>query len=133
MMAGGALRFAPRLTLLLMAGPVIAGLAGTLRPAFETDGMARLLDWPGLLRAVALSFGTGMASTLLALNRLWKTGLSRSQLAAIGLQLGADGPFFLLGQHAWVEGVGDLAHREARDGALDGGAAGRAGGGAGHA
>ena len=67
MTTGGALRFAPRLTLLLMAVPVIAGLAGTLRPAFEADGVARLLDWPGLPRAAALSLGTGIASALLAL------------------------------------------------------------------
>ncbi|HOV18990.1 MAG TPA: 4-(cytidine 5'-diphospho)-2-C-methyl-D-erythritol kinase [Ottowia sp.] len=47
------------------------------------------------------------ASTLLALNRLWGLGLTRSQLAAIGLQLGADVPFFIHGTNAWVEGVGE--------------------------
>ena len=47
------------------------------------------------------------ASTLLALNRLWRLGLGRAQLAAIGLTLGADVPFFLHGGHAWVEGVGE--------------------------
>jgi 4-diphosphocytidyl-2-C-methyl-D-erythritol kinase len=47
------------------------------------------------------------ASTLLALNRLWGLGLSRARLAAIGLQLGADIPFFIGGRHAWVEGVGE--------------------------
>ncbi|MDM7942303.1 MAG: 4-(cytidine 5'-diphospho)-2-C-methyl-D-erythritol kinase [Hydrogenophaga sp.] len=47
------------------------------------------------------------ASTLLALNRLWGLGLTRSQLCAIGLTLGADVPFFVGGQHAWVEGVGE--------------------------
>ena len=47
------------------------------------------------------------ASTLLALNRLWQLGLTRAQLAAIGLQLGADVPFFLFGRNAWVEGVGE--------------------------
>lgn len=48
------------------------------------------------------------ATTLLALNRLWGLGLSRTQLAAIGLQLGADVPFFLFGRNAWVEGVGEV-------------------------
>jgi 4-diphosphocytidyl-2-C-methyl-D-erythritol kinase len=47
------------------------------------------------------------ASTLLALNRLWRLGLSRAQLSAIGLRLGADVPFFLFGRNAWVEGVGE--------------------------
>ena len=47
------------------------------------------------------------ASCLLALNRLWGTGLSRQQLMTLGLKLGADVPFFLFGQNAWVEGIGD--------------------------
>jgi 4-diphosphocytidyl-2-C-methyl-D-erythritol kinase len=47
------------------------------------------------------------ATTLIALNRLWGLGLSRSQLAAIGMQLGADVPFFIGGRNAWVEGVGE--------------------------
>jgi 4-diphosphocytidyl-2-C-methyl-D-erythritol kinase len=47
------------------------------------------------------------ATTLLALNRLWGLGLTRSKLAAIGLKLGADVPFFIGGRHAWVEGIGE--------------------------
>ena len=47
------------------------------------------------------------ASTLLALNRLWKLGHSLEKLSQIGLELGADLPFFLAGQNAWVEGVGE--------------------------
>lgn len=47
------------------------------------------------------------ATTLLALNHLWQTGLSRRQLMALGLKLGADVPFFLFGQNAFAEGVGE--------------------------
>jgi 4-diphosphocytidyl-2-C-methyl-D-erythritol kinase len=47
------------------------------------------------------------ASTLLALNHLWNLQLSAQKLAEIGLKLGADVPFFLLGQNAWVEGIGE--------------------------
>jgi 4-diphosphocytidyl-2-C-methyl-D-erythritol kinase len=47
------------------------------------------------------------ATTLLALNRLWGLGLTRRDLAAIALQLGADVPFFVGGRNAWVEGVGE--------------------------
>ncbi len=47
------------------------------------------------------------ASTLLALNRLWKLGLTRAQLMALALPLGADLPFFLCGTNAWVEGIGE--------------------------
>ena len=47
------------------------------------------------------------ASTLLALNRLWKLGLTLDELIKIGLGLGADVPFFLGGHNAWVEGIGE--------------------------
>ena len=47
------------------------------------------------------------ASTLLALNRLWKINYPLEKLTQIGLQLGADVPFFLRGHNAWVEGIGD--------------------------
>ena len=47
------------------------------------------------------------ATTLLVLNHLWQTGFNRGQLMALGLQLGADVPFFLLGQNAFAEGVGE--------------------------
>jgi len=47
------------------------------------------------------------ATCLIGLNRLWGLGLRRSQLAAIGLGLGADVPFFIGGRNAWVEGVGE--------------------------
>jgi 4-diphosphocytidyl-2-C-methyl-D-erythritol kinase len=47
------------------------------------------------------------ATTLIALNRLWGTGLRRAELAKIGLALGADVPFFINGRDAFVEGIGE--------------------------
>ena len=47
------------------------------------------------------------ATTLLALNYLWKTGLTSEQIAAIGVKLGADVPVFVAGRSAWAEGVGE--------------------------
>lgn len=47
------------------------------------------------------------ASTLLALNRLWGLHWPRERLAAIGLALGADVPFFVGGHNAFVEGIGE--------------------------
>ncbi len=47
------------------------------------------------------------ASCLLALNRLWGLDWPLSRLMALGLTLGADIPFFLGGQNAWVEGIGE--------------------------
>lgn len=47
------------------------------------------------------------ATTLLALNALWQTGVPRSRLAQLGLRLGADVPVFIGGLSAWAEGVGE--------------------------
>lgn len=48
------------------------------------------------------------ATTLIALNRLWETGLNRRQLMELALPLGADVPVFVFGQPAFAEGVGEL-------------------------
>ncbi|KAA0890122.1 4-(cytidine 5'-diphospho)-2-C-methyl-D-erythritol kinase [Pusillimonas sp. ANT_WB101] len=48
------------------------------------------------------------ASTLIALNRLWGTGLDRQQLMALGSTLGADVPVFIYGQPAFATGIGDV-------------------------
>ncbi|MFT5605177.1 MAG: 4-diphosphocytidyl-2-C-methyl-D-erythritol kinase [Paracoccaceae bacterium] len=47
------------------------------------------------------------ATTLLALNTLWRTGLSLPKLCHLGLKLGADVPVFVGGRSAWAEGVGE--------------------------
>jgi 4-diphosphocytidyl-2-C-methyl-D-erythritol kinase len=47
------------------------------------------------------------ATVLVALNRLWGVGLDADELAQLGLQLGADVPFFVGGQAAWAEGIGE--------------------------
>ena len=68
----------PLVTLLLFLGPVVAGLIGTLLPAFgylpALGGEAlslvpwrRLLAAPGLANSVRLSFGTGLATTVVSL------------------------------------------------------------------
>jgi 4-diphosphocytidyl-2-C-methyl-D-erythritol kinase len=47
------------------------------------------------------------ATVLVALNELWGTGLGVAELAAIGVELGADVPVFIHGRTAWAEGVGE--------------------------
>lgn len=47
------------------------------------------------------------ATTLVALNHLWAAELSTTQLAQLGLELGADVPVFIHGHAAWAEGVGE--------------------------
>ena len=67
----------------------------------------------GIEKRIPVQAGMGggssdAASTLLALNRLWQLDYSLEQLSQIGLQLGADVPFFLGGHNAWVEGIGEI-------------------------
>jgi putative thiamine transport system permease protein len=68
----------PAMTLLVMLGPVLAGLYGTLVPAFghlpaaglmgpNLDAFRALFDWPGLPRSVMLSLTTGLGTTVIAL------------------------------------------------------------------
>ncbi|SIT39705.1 4-diphosphocytidyl-2-C-methylerythritol kinase [Paraburkholderia piptadeniae] len=47
------------------------------------------------------------ATTLLALNRLWKLDLPRVELQALAVKLGADVPFFIFGKNAFAEGIGE--------------------------
>lgn len=47
------------------------------------------------------------AATLLALNQLWDLGLSLETLMYIGVSIGADIPFCLLGGTAKAQGIGD--------------------------
>jgi 4-diphosphocytidyl-2-C-methyl-D-erythritol kinase len=65
--------------------------------------------------AKRLPTGAGMgggssdaATTLLALNRLWQLNWPLPRLLALGLALGADVPFFLGGNNAFVEGIGEV-------------------------
>jgi putative thiamine transport system permease protein len=66
------------LTVLLLAGPVLAGLAGTALPAFgylpvlgfETlslDPFHQLFAEPGLTRSLSLSLGTGLTASIVSL------------------------------------------------------------------
>ena len=47
------------------------------------------------------------ATTLLALNSLWKTAIPRQQLIDLSIKLGADVPVFVFGQNALAEGIGE--------------------------
>jgi 4-diphosphocytidyl-2-C-methyl-D-erythritol kinase len=47
------------------------------------------------------------ATTLVVLNRLWRTGLARAQLQELALELGADVPVFVFGRSAFAEGLGE--------------------------
>ncbi|MGA9851412.1 MAG: 4-(cytidine 5'-diphospho)-2-C-methyl-D-erythritol kinase [Gammaproteobacteria bacterium] len=48
------------------------------------------------------------ATTLVALNHLWNTGLATEELVRLGLEIGADVPVFIKGHAAWAEGIGEI-------------------------
>jgi 4-diphosphocytidyl-2-C-methyl-D-erythritol kinase len=47
------------------------------------------------------------ATVLVALNKIWNCGFNENDLAAIGVNLGADVPVFVRGRSAWAEGRGE--------------------------
>lgn len=47
------------------------------------------------------------AAVLKALNLLWDIGLSEEELRAIGLEIGADVPYCIMGGTAYAEGIGE--------------------------
>jgi 4-diphosphocytidyl-2-C-methyl-D-erythritol kinase len=55
-----------------------------------------------------LGGGSSDAATVLwVLNKLWEAGLTQTDLQKLGAELGADVPFFLFGEPAFVEGIGE--------------------------
>ena len=50
------------------------------------------------------------AAALIGINHLYSLNLSISELMKIGLELGADVPFFIFGKNAIASGVGDKFH-----------------------
>ncbi len=71
------LRLFPPLAVVLLVGPVLAGLAGTLLPAFDylpvlghraagLQAWTQLLELPGLRTSVWLSLSTGLVTTILS-------------------------------------------------------------------
>lgn len=92
----------------LPAEDLILRAARALQAATGTTHGAHIAIEKRLPAQAGLGGGSSdAASTLLALNRLWQLQLTREQLCTIGLQLGADIPFFLRGHNAWVEGIGE--------------------------
>ncbi len=113
-----------RLQFLPLAAARVA-LATPLAGVEEDDNLcvraARLLQaQSGCLRGVEIRLakniplGGGLgggssdaATTLLVLNKMWSLGLERSRLATLAVALGADVPFFVFGQNAFAEGIGE--------------------------
>ncbi len=74
----------------------------------KTDGGAKILIHKNIPIAAGLAGGSGNAAAVLcALDRLYGTGLSDKELCEIGLTLGADVPYCILGGTQLAEGIGE--------------------------
>ncbi|MFA7436662.1 4-(cytidine 5'-diphospho)-2-C-methyl-D-erythritol kinase [Castellaniella sp.] len=102
---------------ILRAGATLPGLAPEqdlvvraarcLQQATGTSYGARIACHKQIPAGAGLGGGSSdAASTLLALNRLWGTGLKRADLLRLALTLGADVPVFVFGQSAFAGGIG---------------------------
>lgn len=95
-----------------LTGPVENDLAVRAAHALQNACGTALGATIGVTKRIPVGSGMGggssdAATTLIALNRLWDLNLSRGELSAIGLSLGADVPFFLHGHDAFAEGIGE--------------------------
>jgi 4-diphosphocytidyl-2-C-methyl-D-erythritol kinase len=115
---GDQLHFAPRADTRVELSPALPGVT----PEDNLITRAAKLLWKhrsvncgvDITLSKQLPMGGGLgggssdaATTLVALNHLWRCGLNRRDLQALGLQLGADVPVFVGGETAWAEGIGE--------------------------
>ena len=87
---------------------LVVRAAQLLKDVYQLDQGVEI----GLRKMIPMGAGLGggssdAASTLIGLNQLWDLQLDRHTLSQLGLKLGADVPFFIFGQNAFVEGVGE--------------------------
>jgi 4-diphosphocytidyl-2-C-methyl-D-erythritol kinase len=86
----------------------------TIRAAYLLKQTMQSCDGITVHIVKKLPLGSGLgggssdaATTLVALNHFWRTGLTLLELADLGLLLGADVPVFILGRASWAEGIGE--------------------------
>ena len=112
------LRFAPREDSDIVLATPIPGVPAdsdlTVRAARLLQQATGCRQGATLHLAKQLPMGGGLgggssdaATVLLALNHLWQTGLTRSELEKLGLALGADVPVFVHGRNTFAEGIGE--------------------------
>lgn len=93
--------------LIVRAARLLRERAATLGCLPDSTG-AKIAIEKRLPMGGGLGGGSSNAATVLvALNHLWQTGLSLTQLAELGLQLGTDVPVFVHGFAAFAEGAGE--------------------------
>lgn len=100
--------FCPRLPLASGEENIAAKAAGKILELTGRAGGVEIHVDKEIPVAAGLGGGSSDAATvLMALNELLGAGLSREELMALGLQLGADVPFFIFESTAWATGIGE--------------------------
>jgi 4-diphosphocytidyl-2-C-methyl-D-erythritol kinase len=92
--------------------PAEADLVVRAARALQAATSTRLGATLNVTKRIPLGGGLGggssdAATVLVALTKIWECSLNEDELAAIGVQLGADVPVFVRGRSAWAEGRGE--------------------------
>lgn len=105
----GGIRVASNVGFLPTDGRNIAYKAAQLfLQRYAPDAGVRIFIEKNIPVAAGLAGGSGNAAAVLcAMDRLFGTGLSDEELATIGLELGADVPYCIMGGTALCEGIGE--------------------------
>ena len=77
----------------------------------ENKGISITIDKKIPLAAGLAGGSSNAASVLKGLNQLWNLKLSKEELMDIGLEIGADVPFCIMGGTAWATGIGEKLTR----------------------
>jgi len=106
---GGIGREGDTLPGLLEADDLVVRAARALQQATGTRQGAQIRYTKRIPSGAGLGGGSSdAATTLIALNRLWNTGLEREALMRLALPLGADVPVFIYGKPAFARGIGEI-------------------------
>ncbi len=87
---------------------LVVRAANLLKDFCHTDAGVEIDVKKEIPMGAGMGGGSSDAATILiGLNSLWNLNLSTETLCMLGLKLGADVPFFIFGQNAFVEGIGE--------------------------
>lgn len=91
-----------------MKDNLIYKAAGLLRDTYEVNQKVRIHLKKQIPIAAGMAGGsTDAAATLLGLNELWNLGLGKEELCRLGVKIGADVPYCIMGGTALAEGIGE--------------------------
>ncbi len=107
----GKITITPKLTAVTTTDNLIYRAAALLQQTTGCQFGADIQVQKNIPMGAGLGGGSSdAATTLLALNQLWQTGLAQQDLMQLGTRLGADVPIFIFGKAAWAEGIGEKLH-----------------------